>query len=77
MDPRTVRRPRAALDFWAAVHVVIAIVLLRLVPIGAITSSPIPAARYVAVFGLALPMFVYAFLSGGWVARAAIGMLPR
>jgi len=56
--------------FWVAVHVGTAIVLLRLVPypVGAISSSTIPAARYVAVFGFALPMFVYAFLSGGWVA---------
>jgi hypothetical protein len=64
---------------WAIVHVVVAYALLRLVPIAihATTSSSIPAARYVTVFGLALPLFVYAFLSGGWVARVAMGMLRR
>ena len=63
--------------FWAIVHVVVAYALLRLVPfaIHATASSSIPAARYVTVFGLALPLFVYAFLSGGWVTRLAIGML--
>jgi hypothetical protein len=62
---------------WAAVHLVIAMVLLRLVPypIEALSSSTIPAARFVALFGLALPMFVYIFLSGGWVTRLAMGRL--
>ena len=35
----------------------------------------IPASTYVQAFGVALPLFVYAFLSGGWVTRAAIGLL--
>jgi hypothetical protein len=64
---------------WAIVHVVVAYALLRLVPfvVDATTSSSIPAARYVTVFGVALPLFVYAFLSGGWVTRLAMGMLRR
>ena len=33
----------------------------------AIGASGIPAAAYVELFGVALPLFVYAFLSGGWV----------
>jgi hypothetical protein len=65
--------------FWAAVHVVIAIVLLRSVPylVQAVSSSTLPAAPLVALFGLALPMFVYTFLSGGWITRLAMGMLRR
>ena len=64
---------------WAALHVVTAIALLRLVPllVEAVSSSTLPAARFVALFGLALPMFVYTFLSGGWVTRLAMGMLRR
>jgi hypothetical protein len=64
---------------WTIIHVVIAYSLLRLVPfaLDATKASGMPAVRYVNVFGLALPMFVYAFLSGGWVARVAMGMLRR
>ena len=63
---------------WAAAHVVVAIVLLTvLLPpaIDAVGASGIPAATYFQVFGVALPLFVYAFLSGGWVTRAAIDLL--
>jgi hypothetical protein len=62
----------------AIVHVVAAMVLLTvLLPpaIDAVGTSGIPAATYVQVFGVALPLLVYAFLSGGWVTRAAIGLL--
>ena len=62
----------------AIVHVVAAMVLLRvLLPqaIDAVGESGLPAATYVQVFGVALPLFVYAFLSGGWVARVALGLL--
>lgn len=64
---------------WAIVHVVAACLLLRLVrfPLAAIGGSGIPAAAYVQLFGVALPLFVYAFLSGGWVSRAALGLLDR
>jgi hypothetical protein len=64
---------------WAIIHVIIACVLLRLVPstLHSASSSSIPAAPYVTVFGLALPLFVYAFLTGGWVARSAMGLLRR
>jgi hypothetical protein len=64
---------------WALVHVILACVLLRLVPSALLStiSSNIPATRYLSVFGIALPLFVYAFLSGGWVARLAIGLLRR
>ena len=63
---------------WAAAHVVVAVVLLTvLLPpaIDAVGASGIPAATYFQVFGVVLPLFVYAFLSGGWVARAAIDLL--
>ena len=62
----------------AIVHVVAAIVLLMvLLPpaIDAVGAIGIPAATYVQVFGVALPLFIYAFLSGGWVTRAALGLL--
>jgi hypothetical protein len=64
---------------WAIVHVVIACVVLRLLPFGldAVRSTGIPAVAYVELFGVALPLFIYAFLSGGWVGRAALGMLRR
>jgi hypothetical protein len=64
---------------WAIVHVIAACFLLRVVrfPLAAIGGSGIPAAAYVQLFGVALPLFIYAFLSGGWVGRAALGMLDR
>jgi hypothetical protein len=69
--------PRSVI--WAIVHVVAACVLLRVVrfPLAAIGGSGIPAAAYVQLFGVALPLFVYGFLSGGWVGRAALGSLDR
>ncbi len=62
----------------ALVHVIAAVLLLTLVlapALAAIRSSGIPAAAYVQLFGVALPLFTYVFLSGGWVTRAAIGRL--
>jgi len=62
----------------AIVHVIVAIVLLHLLlPVGldAVDAAGLPAADYVQVFGVALPLFVYAFLSGGWTTRAAMGLL--
>jgi hypothetical protein len=65
--------------FWAGVHAVVAYCLLRLVPavLPALGSDESVAFRYVTAFGIALPMFVYGFLSGGWVTRAAMGLLRR
>ena len=63
---------------WAVAHVIVAMVLLTvLLPpaIDAVGGSGIPAATYFQVFGVALPFLVYAFLSGGWVTRAAIDLL--
>jgi hypothetical protein len=64
---------------WAIVHVVAACFLLRLVrfPLDAVGGSGIPAAAYIQLFGVALPLLTYAFLSGGWVGRAALGLLDR
>jgi hypothetical protein len=64
---------------WTLVHVGVACVVLRLLPFGldAIRATGIPAVAYVEAFGLVLPLFVYAFLSGGWVGRAAMGLLRR
>ena len=64
---------------WAAIHAVIACVALRLLPLvlDGIRSTGIPAVAYVEVFGAALPLFVYAFLTGGWVGRAALSLLRR
>jgi hypothetical protein len=68
--------PRTVL--WAVVHTTIACVLLLwLLPIAfdAISTSGVPAATYVQVFGVALPLLVYAFLTGGWTTRAAMELL--
>jgi hypothetical protein len=68
--PKTVGR--------AIVHVIVAMVLLLLLlPVGldAVDAAGIPASDYVQVFGVALPLFVYAFLSGGWTTRAAMDLL--
>jgi hypothetical protein len=64
---------------WAIVHVVIACAVLRLLPfaLDALGGSAIPAAAYVELFGVVLPLFVYVFLSGGWVGRAAMDLLRR
>ena len=62
----------------AIVHVVAAMVLLKLLlppVIDAVGGLGIPGAAYLQVFGVALPLLVYAFLSGGWVTRVALGML--
>ena len=40
-----------------------------------VKASGVPAARFFCAFGVALPLFVYAFLSGGWVTRLSIGLL--
>lgn len=68
--------PRSVM--WAVIHTVIACVLLMLVlpaAFAAIGDSGIPAAIWVQVFGVALPLLVYAFLTGGWTTRAAVGLL--
>ena len=64
---------------WAIAHVVVACIVLRLLPfaLDAIRGIGVPGVAYVELFGVALPLFVYAFLSGGWVGRAALGLLRR
>jgi hypothetical protein len=62
---------------WALINVGAACVLLRLLPL-ALTETTTSSAHtfvYVEVFLLALPALVYAFLSGAWLTRLAIGML--
>jgi hypothetical protein len=67
--------PRTVL--WAVIHAVVAFVLLRFVPIAlnSLGNSRIPGVEWIEIFGIALPLLVYGFLSSGWVARAAIGLL--
>jgi hypothetical protein len=62
---------------WAIIHVVAAMVLLQFVsvPLDAIRASGLPATRFFCAFGVALPLFVYAFLSGGWVTRRSMDLL--
>lgn len=69
--------PRSLL--WAGANAVAAYTLLRVAPIvvHAINASETPVRQFVAVFGFAFPMFVYGFLSGGWVTRAALGQIRR
>ena len=62
----------------AIVHVVAAMVLLTvLLPpaFDVVDAIGIPASTYIQVFGVALPLLVYAFVSGGWVAKVALGLL--
>ena len=62
---------------WAIAHVIAAMALLQFVsvPLGVINGSGLPAARFLCVFGVALPLFVYTFLSAGWITRLSIGLL--
>src|SRR4051794_17090629 len=64
---------------WAAVNVIVAYAALRTVPfaIDRIGTSGPTRVEYVEIFGIALPALVYAFLSGGWMARLAVGLLRR
>jgi hypothetical protein len=60
----------------AIVHVVAAMVLLEVVlPLALSSVSGLPAYRFIDVFALALPLLVYAFLTGGWATYAAIDRL--
>ena len=62
---------------WALIHVGAACIVLRLLPL-ALTETTTSGARpfvYVEIFLLALPALVYAFLSGAWLTRLAVGML--
>jgi hypothetical protein len=71
IGPRTVT--------WAIVNFIAAYVLLQvLLPaaLDTIGASGIPAATWVSAFGVALPLLLYAFLSGGWMVRAAMSLLP-
>ena len=62
---------------WAVIHVVVAMTLLQFVsvPLDLVNASGLPAARFLCAFGVALPLFVYAFLSGGWITRLSMGLL--
>ena len=63
--------------FWSLAHVIIACIVLRLLPLAFPEPDPtqVSAIAYVEVFALALPALIYAFLSGGWLTRVAVGML--
>jgi hypothetical protein len=65
--------------FWALAHVIFACVVLRLLPLVFPEHDPgaVSLGLYVEVFALALPALVYAFLSGGWLTRILVGLLPR
>ena len=63
--------------FWSLANVIVACILLRLLPLAFPEPDPteVSAIAYVEVFALALPALVYAFLSGGWLTRVAVGLL--
>lgn len=69
--------PRSLL--WAGANAVAAYTLLHVAPIvvHAINATETPVRQFLAVFGFAFPMFVYGFLTGGWVTRAAMGHIRR
>lgn len=62
---------------WAIVHTILALVALRLIPVvfARLGESGLPGVIYIEIFVIALPALVYAWLSGGWLARAAFGLL--
>jgi hypothetical protein len=64
---------------WAAVHAVLACAVLRSVPyaLDRIGTNGPETIEYVEIFGIALPALIYGFLSGGWIARVALGLLRR
>jgi hypothetical protein len=43
--------------------------------VGAVAALDLPAARLVVVFGVALPIFTYFFLAGGWFMRSVMELL--
>jgi hypothetical protein len=45
------------------------------IALNSLGNSRIPGVEWIEIFGVALPLLVYGFLSSGWVARAAIGLL--
>lgn len=65
--------------FWAVINAVIACLLLRAVPLALthLAASGKRGIEYVEIFAVALPVLVYGFLTGGWVARVALGLLRR
>jgi len=64
---------------WAIVHTILAMAALRSVPLAVdrLGGSGVPGVEWIEIFGIALPALVYGFLSGGWVTRAALGLLRR
>ena len=66
---------------WALLHVALSVVVAELMvrTIGAVGRSGVPAARFVAAFGIVLPGLMYMFVAAAWLMRAAAGRLqgPR
>jgi hypothetical protein len=62
---------------WALLHVALSMVLAQLMvgSIGLVGRSGVPAARFVAAFGIVLPGLIYMFLAAAWLIRAAAGRL--
>ena len=61
----------------ALLHVAISVVLAQLT-VGAINlvgRAGVPAARFVASFGIVLPVLTYTFVAAAWLIRAAAGHL--
>ncbi|HZU20111.1 MAG TPA: hypothetical protein VE982_02720 [Gaiellaceae bacterium] len=58
----------------AFAQTLVASVVLRLMGPGMdlVQAAHLPLDRFVMLFGVALPALYYAFLSGAWVARAAL-----
>ena len=69
-----VERSRPA---WLLSAIAACVLLQVLLPtaMDAIGASGLPVTMYISVFGVALPLLVYAFLSGGWMLKVAVGLL--
>lgn len=66
---------------WALLHVALSVVVAQVMlrSIGVVGRSGVPAARFVAAFGIVLPGLMYMFVAAAWLMRAAAGRLqgPR
>jgi NAD/NADP transhydrogenase beta subunit len=62
---------------WALLHVALSIVLGQLIvaSIGALDTVGVPAARFVAAFGIVLHCLTYMFVAAAWLIRATAGRL--
>ena len=62
---------------WALFHLIIAGVLGKLTKVVFSSVELVPVGTMALVFGLALPVLVYSFVTGMWLIRVAQGAMGR